>query len=102
MTQCPKIDIFLQTLSVGPLATHEVSQLLMNKPKNRFANIYPCKMTLHIYWREIVNIIIIISDDESRVVLEELPGQTGSDYINASWINVTIDISNKSTLLLFL
>ena len=52
-------------------------------------------MTLHIYWREIVNIIIIISDDESRVVLEELPWQTGSDYINASWINVTIDISNK-------
>ena len=100
MTQCPKIDIFLQTFSVGPLATHEVSQLLMNKPKNRFANIYPCKMTLHIL-REIVN-IIIISDDESRVVLEELPGQTGSDYINASWINVTIDISNKSTLLLFL
>ena len=58
-------------------------------------------MTLHIYWREIVNIIIIISDDESRVVLEELPGQTGSDYINASWINVTIDISNKSTLYYF-
>ena len=29
-----------------------------------------------------------ILDDETRVVLEEIPGVLGSDYINASWINV--------------
>ena len=36
-----------------------------------------------------------ISDDESRVVLDELPGLKGSDYINASWINVNINASSK-------
>ena len=30
----------------------------------------------------------LIVDDETRVVLEEIPGVLGSDYINASWINV--------------
>ena len=34
----------IQTLAVGPLAPHEVSQLLYNKPKNRFANIFPCEI----------------------------------------------------------
>ena len=29
------------------------------------------------------------SDDESRVVLEEVPGEEGSDYINACWIDVS-------------
>jgi hypothetical protein len=56
-----------ESLAVGPLAVHEVSQMLCNKQKNRFANIYPY--------------------DDSRVVLEEIPGFLGSDYINASWIN---------------
>ena len=31
----------------------------------------------------------LLSDDDSRVVLEEIPGEKGSDYINASWIDVT-------------
>ncbi|CAI8052146.1 Receptor-type tyrosine-protein phosphatase S [Geodia barretti] len=56
-----------ESLAVGPLAVHQVSQMLCNKQKNRFANIYPY--------------------DDSRVVLEEIPGVLGSDYINASWIN---------------
>ena len=32
------------------------------------------------------------SDDESRVLLEEIPGEEGSDYINASWIDVNAAI----------
>ena len=35
-----------------------------------------------------------ILDDETRVVLEEIPGVLGSDYINASWINVRYDDQN--------
>ena len=31
-------------------------------------------------------------DDESRVILNEIPEQQGSDYINASWINVITTI----------
>jgi len=30
------------------------------------------------------------SDDDSRVVLETIPGVEGSDYINASFIDVSI------------
>ena len=30
----------------------------------------------------------MFADDDSRVVLKEIPGLLGSDYINASWINV--------------
>ena len=35
-----------QSLAVGPLAPHEVSQMFCNKQKNRFANIYPCEGSL--------------------------------------------------------
>ena len=38
--------------------------------------------------------IILNLDDETRVVLEEIPGVLGSDYINASWINVRVVNSN--------
>ena len=31
-----------QSLALGPLAVHEVSQMFCNKQKNRFANIFPC------------------------------------------------------------
>ena len=34
----------IQTLAVGSLAPHEISQQLYNKPKNRFANIFPCEI----------------------------------------------------------
>ena len=30
------------------------------------------------------------SDDESRVKLKELPGEEGSDYINASHLDVSL------------
>ena len=32
--------------------------------------------------------VICVIDDDSRVVLEEIPEFLGTDYINASWINV--------------
>lgn len=41
--------------------------------------------------------IFPVSDDHSRVVLSHLDGHLCSDYINASYIDVSIDkkISNK-------
>ena len=44
-THCRCVGLYdIQTLVAGPLAPHEVSQSLYNKPKNRFANIFPCEI----------------------------------------------------------
>lgn len=37
----------------------------------------------------LLNIKIIFLDDHSRVILSEVPGITGSDFINASYIDVS-------------
>ena len=37
--------------------------------------------------------VCVLSDDDSRVVLTEIPGVMGSDYINASFITVRISFS---------
>lgn len=34
------------------------------------------------------NVSNFLTDDESRVILDEIPELEGSDYINASWIDV--------------
>ena len=62
-----------------------------NKAHNRFKNIYPCEYTTtpdpfityiqHICAQH-------VADDKSRVCLSEIPGLEGSDYINASFIDV--------------
>ncbi|CAI8024474.1 Receptor-type tyrosine-protein phosphatase alpha [Geodia barretti] len=56
-----------QSLGSEPLASHEVAKRQHNRVKNRFANIFPY--------------------DESRVKLGEIPGEEGSDYINACWMD---------------
>ena len=142
----------MQTLNASPLKDHDVSKLLYNRPKNRFANIFPCEYTaavssvqcglwpachcavcplacmslcsvssgLHVtvqcgLWPACHCVVWplacmslysvasglhvtvqcscpLSSDDESRVLLEEIPGEEGSDYINASWIDVNAAI----------
>ena len=47
-----------------------------------------------------MNIILLLSDDDSRVHLDEIPGVEGSDYINASWINVIRNYSAYSLVLM--
>ena len=37
--------------------------------------------------------VFVLSDDDSRVVLTEIPGVMGSNYINASFITVRISFS---------
>ena len=77
----------LQSLAVGPLAAHKVSQMMCNRDKNRFANIYPCYIASIVILIDECRVICVI-DDDSRVVLEEIPEFLGTDYINASWIDV--------------
>lgn len=56
---------FLQSIEPGQQFTWENSNLEINKPKNRYAN--------------------VIAYDHSRVVLQSLDGIPGSDYINANY-----------------
>ena len=77
----------MQLLEVKPCKPQVAAALAYNTAKNRFANILPCKAT---------TILTITSscfamrsqDDDDRVKLKEIPGVDGSDYINASDINV--------------
>lgn len=39
------------------------------------------------------NVSNFLTDDESRVILDEIPELEGSDYINASWIDVILTIN---------
>ncbi|XP_048256440.1 receptor-type tyrosine-protein phosphatase alpha-like isoform X2 [Haliotis rufescens] len=75
-----------QKLSTTFTRSYKDSQLEENNGKNRFLNYYPY--------------------DDTRVVLQELPDEPGSDYINASYINgysqlkayIASQAPNKKTL----
>ena len=90
----------MQTLSNVSQATHDVASAPHNKVRNRFINIHPCKLSksrdiskhkvesiysdlyiLHCFMNYSI-------DDFSRVPLKEILGEEGSDYINASYIDV--------------
>ena len=49
-----------------------------------FSHVWHSKVYIYIQPKYVV----LHLDDETRVVLEEIPKVLGSDYINASWINV--------------
>lgn len=57
--------LLLQSIDPGQQFTWENSNLEINKPKNRYAN--------------------VIAYDHSRVVLQTLEAVPGSDYINANF-----------------
>lgn len=62
-----------------------------NKTKNRFVNVLPCKLALLIdHTPSFVYMCTLVADDSSRVSLEYKPGVDGSDYINASHVDVSI------------
>lgn len=92
---CHTSTFYIQSLSSEPLYSHDISATPTNRPKNRFANIFPCEykiiMTNTLSSSSVSLLTIVLwSDDESRVVLSEIPGVEGSDYINASWIDVGV------------
>ena len=87
----------MQRLSRLPKFCTSEAKLPYNKPKNRFANILPCKftvcccmvldsesqpLTIHLVF------IFFNTDDCSRVKLAEIEGEQGSDYINANHLDV--------------
>ena len=81
----------LQRLDNIPPSTCNVASFSHNVSLNRFKNIYPCKNKIK---HKISCIIVcVLSDDDSRVVLTEIPGVMGSNYINASFITVRISFS---------
>jgi netrin-G3 ligand len=58
-----------------------------NKFKNRLVNILPCKLILSSIKIQIF--LFIFSDENTRVCLSPIRGVEGSDYINASYIDVS-------------
>jgi hypothetical protein len=62
-----------QSLNTPAVSSHNAAKMESNRPKNRFANIFPY--------------------DSSRVILKEIEGMEGSDYINASFMNVFLSPS---------
>ena len=69
-----------------PSAASSMGRLLKNKPKNRFANLLPCKIVEE---RSCTSFAVIYTDlfvvDHSRV---KLIGNEQLDYINASHVKV--------------
>ena len=61
---------------------------MIHQTKNRFQNITPCKYT--IIW--LFNIVSLLSVDDNIVPLSPIEGEEGSDYINASYVNVSISL----------
>ena len=56
--------------------------------KNRFENIYSCI----VFYSALVNVVthaLSHADDHCCVHLTPIEEEDGSDYINASWINVS-------------
>ena len=68
----------------------EIAKLPKNSIKNRYANIYGCKLLyMCIVFKSQVYFLFvyICTDDESRVMLHR-NSESESDYINASYIDV--------------
>ena len=64
------VPLLLQALPKGFLAPCTAAMNGDNKAKNRFANILPY--------------------DHSRVLLSQIDGEPNSDYVNASYLNVSV------------
>ena len=79
----------MQRLSRLPKFCTSEAKLLYNAPKNRFANILPCKLVYGISYRlRILATGYSKTDDCSRVKLAEIEEEEGSDYINANHLDV--------------
>ena len=76
-----------QSIVKDPLYPHDDSMLPYNKKKNRFCNIIPCEFSeFFAVW--LCLMFPSPPDDQSRVKLRSLEGIEGSDYINASHVEV--------------
>ena len=57
--------------------------------KNRFQNIFPCKFIMS---NDRLHVKTFFSVDDNIVPLTPIKGEKGSDYINASYVNVNISL----------
>ena len=83
---------YFQSIPTAPLAAYDVSKMPCNLPKNRFENIFPCEEVYVVITLLLMNCCLAplcSADDTSRVVLSTIPSKVGSDYINASYIDVS-------------
>ena len=72
-----------------------IAKRAANIPKNRFENICSCNeyilLRIHVM-HFIVSILYTIVDDHSCVELPHIDGEEDSDYINATWIDVSASL----------
>lgn len=75
------------------------ADLPWNKSKNRFPNIKPCNQLFQLFLHRCARVLCMFlhlvfsklcPDNNNRVKLLSEPGSAGSDYINASFISVSI------------
>ena len=77
-----------ESLVINAPFTNHAAKLLRNKTKNRYNNVIPCKLT-QLCVLFVANSQYFLLDDHSRVVLSQQDLLGGSDYINASHIDVS-------------
>ena len=75
-----------ESLVSGIEYTFHAAKLGANIPKNRYKNILPCKPICNV---KIILKCFMLPDDHSRVVLKLKDNCFGSDYINASFLDVS-------------
>ena len=71
------------------MAKFTIASQRINKLKNRLANVLPCKLTCSECNKVVFNANVLYTDDHCCVLLDSKPGEKGSDYINASYIDVS-------------
>ena len=81
-----------ELLTINAPFTQHAARLLCNKAKNRYKNIAPCKLFSLCKWKQAFN-FVDTSDDHSRVVLGQQDLVSGTDYINASHIDVSLYVN---------
>jgi protein tyrosine phosphatase len=78
-----------QDLPTGRISDWDIAKQSFNTPKNRYGNAVTCKLDLInevLLCKRLSHVFLVISDNHSRVVLS---GDEKTDYINASFIDVS-------------
>ena len=79
---------FSQSIPYGQHAMCNVAKHPAVRTKNRFKNILPCECAYRVQW---VCSVSFLADDHTRVKLNpNKGGMIGSDYINASYVKVSV------------
>ena len=81
-----------QDLPTGRISNWDIAKQSFNTPKNRYGNAVTCKLDLInevLLSKRLSHVFLVISDNHSRVVLS---GDEKTDYINASFINVSANM----------